>query len=177
MKGNCSLKNIFYLQSNIGINYFFCGHLTSIFHEYFLTHNTKSGWTRQIITILLEEFLRLWETHNKKKAYSETIQQQQHFKKEKLLLDLKSLYKDKDKVMFQDIKLFHSSAKEHIRPLKSTQQINNWINIIRLIVIKSKETFQKAITSNVISKFFHPLVEETATNIENDKNDSNRDCS
>ena len=94
------VKNISYLQSDIGMNHFFCGHITSIFNEYFLTYNTKSGWTRQIITIILEDFLRLWETHNKN-VHGETLQKKQHFRKEILLHDLKRLYTKKDKVMFQ----------------------------------------------------------------------------
>ena len=152
---DCSVNNIFYLQSNIRLDHSFCGHLTLKFDEFFSKYSTKPNRTRKLISLILNEFLNLWEIQNNK-VHGETPQQKQHAYKQQLLRSVINIYKD-NKVMAEDRDNFHPSPAEHLREHTSTNQIKNQIKMICPIIQRIKKKFKKQLATKLISHYFPSL--------------------
>ena len=78
----------------------------------------------QIIKVLYDEFMMLWETRNKS-AHNETNTQKSHAIKQKIMYELHQVYEAKEKVLARDRNFFYDSPETHFNHHKSVQQILN----------------------------------------------------
>ena len=105
------MAEVLYAQQSIGFNHFFRGNITNKLDK--LAHPNLSTYsvTTQIVSLLVQEFLVLWEIQN---SYVYGQDSTLHHKKVRLLAELCKVYKYKEIILVKDRDIFYECPEQHI---------------------------------------------------------------
>jgi hypothetical protein len=144
-----SYHRLIWEQEQIGWRHLFNGHLTQqwrVKQDRYVRqmgihtrHNTGSGWTLRMMTILWRDFFVLWRTRNEA-IHGHDLKSQLVAQKRKLRIEIEFLHDKRDQVLACDTDLFlakTTAALHTYLDIKTVSHTQNWLNIWKPILLSS----------------------------------------